>query len=404
MALAALGFIALGSAPGHANADPGWYLGLEGGANFTRDQGFRIYGADEGLLPIADGTKISEVSFDTGYTAGIVGGYAFGFGLRSELELAHRDNDFRNIQLASGAPSNRVGGREFADIAFGNLWLDLFPSARLHPYLGGGAGVARIAVRDPAVDNDGVFLDGANLRSDFDTVFAWQAGGGLRVDLGRHWTASIDYRYLRANIGQFDLLANNPDTHVRARYSAHSALMSIAYRFGAAPAAPLEPPVEPVQVVPVVETPAEAPVAEAAAPEPGCLPPQDGIAADLGGCKPGEVIVLRGVNFAFDKAVLMVNARKLLDGVAHALKQHPEIKVAIHGHTDSRGSAAYNLRLSGQRANAVRDYLTSVGIDAGRMRAEGDGETQPVADNGTEDGRELNRRVELKIVEPASAH
>lgn len=403
---AALGLSLFAVLPGASAAvNPGWYLGLEGGGNIARDQRFRLYGADNGLFPVADGTRLSTVSFDPGYVAGVVAGYAFDFGLRSELELAHRDNDFDGIVLANGRPSTRVGGREFADIAFGNLWFDLFPAARLHPYLGGGAGVARIAVRDPAVDNSGLFLSGAGLRSDFDAVFAWQAGGGLRFDLGRSWTASLDYRYLRANRGRFDLLANNPDTTVGARYSAHSALASIHYHFGApAPApVPVEAPVEPVRVVPLVETPAEEAVVEPAPPEPGCEPPYDDNAAEFGGCKPGDVVVLRGVNFAFDKAALTLSAKALLDGVAHALKRHDDIRLTVQGHTDSRGADAYNLRLSEARAQAVRDYLIAAGIDAGRMTAAGFGETQPVADNASEDGRELNRRVELKIVERAAA-
>lgn len=397
---AILGFAALAAVPGIASANQGWYLGVEGGANFPREQTFRIYGANEGLFPIADGTALSQISFDTGYVAGLVGGYAFGFGLRGELELARRDNDFDRILLQNGQPSQRVGGREFADIAFGNLWYDLFPSSRFHPYLGGGAGVARIAVRDPALDSAGTFTDGENLRSAFDAVFAWQAGGGLRYDLTQRWTASLDYRYLRSNVGRFDLLANNPDSHMRTRYQSHAALFSIRYHFGAPAAAPVEAPVEPVQVVPVDSVPE--PVL-AAAPEPVCQPPLPGAAIDLDGCKVGDVIVLRGVNFAFDKATLMINAKTLLDGVAAALARQPDIKVALQGHTDSRGADAYNLRLSDQRAKAVRDYLISSGIDAGRMTAAGFGETMPVADNATDEGRELNRRVELKVVERAGS-
>ena len=253
---AVVGLAALAALPGSASANQGWYLGAEGGANFMRDQTFRLYGANEGLFPVADGTAISQVSFDTGYVAGLVGGYAFGFGLRSELELAHRDNDFGRILTNNGQPSQRIGGREFADLAFGNLWYDFFPSWRIHPYLGGGAGIARIAVRNPAVDNAALFLDGSNLRGDFDAVFAWQAGGGLRYDLSRRWTASLDYRYLRSNVGRFDLLDNNPNSHVRTRYQSHAALFSIRYHFGAIPAArAVEAPIESAQVVPVARVP-----------------------------------------------------------------------------------------------------------------------------------------------------
>lgn len=399
---AALCLSAISLVPAAAQAGEGWYLGLEGGANFLRDQTFRIYNATGLLVSATDGTAVSEVNFDTGYVAGLAGGYAFNSGLRLELEAAHRDNDFGSITLANGQPSQRNSGHEYADLAAVNVWYDLFPAGRVHPYIGGGAGALRVAVRNPGVDNLGLFQDGSGLRSDFDLVFAWQAGAGLRFDLTRHWTASVDYRYLRSNVGHFDLLANNPDSHVRSRYESHAALFSIRYHFGQPAAAPVEAPAEPVQVVPLAETPVvEEPVA--ASPEPACQPPLPGGAIDLDGCKVGDVIVLRGVNFAFDKATLMVNAKALLDGVVVGLEKHPDIKFALQGHTDSRGSDSYNLRLSGQRANAVRDYLISKNIDAGRMTAAGFGETMPIADNATDDGRELNRRVELRIVERGEA-
>ena len=399
---AALGLSVIGLLPGMAAANQGWYLGLEGGANFLNDQTFRIYDADGLLVSAEDGTPVSTVSFDTGYVAGLVGGYAFGSGFKLELELARRDNDFDSVLLQNGQPSQRVGGREFADLAFANVWYDFFPSSRVHPYLGGGAGVARVAVRDPAVDNLGLFQDGSGLRGDFDAVFAWQAGGGLRFDLTRSLTASVDYRYLRSNIGHFDLLANNPQSHVRTRYESHAALLSLRYHFGAPPAAPAEAPTEAAQVVPVVEAPAEQAVAQPV-PAPRCQPSGPDGEMELGGCAVGDVIVLHGVNFETAKSTLTLNAKALLDGVAIALGKHPGVKVAVQGHTDSRGSEAYNLRLSGQRAQAVRDYLIGKGIDAGRMTAAGFGETMPIADNTTEDGLELNRRVELKVVEREGA-
>jgi OmpA-OmpF porin, OOP family len=109
------------------------------------------------------------------------------------------------------------------------------------------------------------------------------------------------------------------------------------------------------------------------------------------------VVVLRGVNFEFDQDRLTVNARTLLDDVVAALAAAPEIAVEIAGHTDSLGSDAYNQRLSERRAKAVRDYLISQGVEAGRLSEKGYGEAEPVADNATEEGRELNRRVELRV-------
>lgn len=132
-------------------------------------------------------------------------------------------------------------------------------------------------------------------------------------------------------------------------------------------------------------------------PPPACETGEAGL--ELGGCEPGHTIVLRGVNFDFDQAALTINARTLLDDVASALMDAPQIRVEVGGHTDARGSEAYNQELSEHRAQSVVDYLVSAGIAPERMQATGYGETAPIADNETDDGRELNRRVELRIIE-----
>jgi OOP family OmpA-OmpF porin len=134
-------------------------------------------------------------------------------------------------------------------------------------------------------------------------------------------------------------------------------------------------------------------------PAPLCETPEPGQPVSLDGCAVGDTIVLRGVNFDFDKSTLTVNAKSLLDGVAAALTKRADIKVEIGGHTDAKGSDSYNAALSQRRARSVQAYLVDQGIDAERMSTRGYGETVPVADNDTDEGRELNRRVELKVTE-----
>jgi OOP family OmpA-OmpF porin len=85
----------------------------------------------------------------------------------------------------------------------------------------------------------------------------------------------------------------------------------------------------------------------------------------------------------------------LLDGVVAALNDHPEVKLEIQGHTDSRGDDSHNLKLSQARADAVRRYLTEHGIEASRLTARGYGETRPIESNLTSQGREINNRVEF---------
>jgi outer membrane protein OmpA-like peptidoglycan-associated protein len=108
-------------------------------------------------------------------------------------------------------------------------------------------------------------------------------------------------------------------------------------------------------------------------------------------------IVLRGVNFDFDRSNIRPEARPILDEAIATLRQEGSISIVAEGHTDSKGSDAYNQALSLRRARAVRDYLVAGGVAPGRISVEGYGESRPVASNDTDDGRAQNRRVELRI-------
>ncbi|MBP7645973.1 MAG: OmpA family protein [Comamonas sp.] len=102
--------------------------------------------------------------------------------------------------------------------------------------------------------------------------------------------------------------------------------------------------------------------------------------------------------FDFDKSVLKPEGKAKLDDLASKVQGiNLEVIVAV-GHTDSVGSAAYNQKLSERRAQAVKAYLESKGIDKSRVYTEGKGEAQPVADNKTKAGRAQNRRVEIEVV------
>ncbi|MEX1299741.1 MAG: OmpA family protein [Desulfotignum sp.] len=105
--------------------------------------------------------------------------------------------------------------------------------------------------------------------------------------------------------------------------------------------------------------------------------------------------VLENVLFDFDKAVIKPEAYPLLDEVVVILKKNPNMTVELQGHTDNIGTAEYNMGLSLRRANAVADYLEGKGISRDRLTTKGFGFSKPVALNGTEFGRSLNRRVEL---------
>jgi OOP family OmpA-OmpF porin len=114
-----------------------------------------------------------------------------------------------------------------------------------------------------------------------------------------------------------------------------------------------------------------------------------------------ETIDLREkVNFETASANLLPQSKALLDDVAKTLAEHPELTlIRIEGHTDGEGTQPYNQKLSDDRAASVRRHLISKGIDGKRLETRGFGEDKPVADNATEDGREQNRRVELRIIQ-----
>ncbi|MDZ4845709.1 MAG: OmpA family protein [Chitinophagales bacterium] len=112
----------------------------------------------------------------------------------------------------------------------------------------------------------------------------------------------------------------------------------------------------------------------------------------------GEIIRLNNIFFDYDKATLRPESYPELDRVVDFLKTSPKIEIELSGHTDDKGSDNYNLTLSQQRAKAVVDYFIEHGIATSRMIAKGYGETVPVATNETEEGRQLNRRVQFEIL------
>ncbi len=114
--------------------------------------------------------------------------------------------------------------------------------------------------------------------------------------------------------------------------------------------------------------------------------------------EPNALIVLKNIFFDVNKFELKPASQVELGSVVQLMKENGSLKIQINGHTDNVGNAAANLKLSNSRAQAIVNYLSSNGIDPKRLSYKGFGDTQPMADNQTEEGRAQNRRTELKVV------
>jgi len=134
-----------------------------------------------------------------------------------------------------------------------------------------------------------------------------------------------------------------------------------------------------------------------------CPNTPEGIAVGSDGCplaaplfvEEQKELVLEGVFFKLNSAELTLNSTEVLRQVADSLLAWPDVRMEIGGHTDSSGREQYNVELSYRRAASVRDYLISQGVPAGRLVVQGYGESDPIADNNTAEGRAKNRRVGL---------
>jgi OOP family OmpA-OmpF porin len=124
-----------------------------------------------------------------------------------------------------------------------------------------------------------------------------------------------------------------------------------------------------------------------------------GTGVDVRGCPlAGErIAIVTNINFEFDRADIREDVKKRLARVIQLLKEMPEVDVQIVGYTDDIGSAEYNRVLSLRRAESVRDYIVTRGIDDTRLSVTGGGKTDPLVPNSTRQGRAVNRRVEFVV-------
>lgn len=365
-----------------AAANDGPYVGIEGGYNFERDQNLSGNGPS------------TKLQFKDGMVGGLVFGNSFAIGLRPELELDYRRNDLEQAS-SGGLTVTNVDGHEDLYSAMGNLWYDFkrphgFFSV-VHPYAGAGIGWGRLSLRNPSVNG----VRGAN---SFDSTLAWQFGAGIGYDVTPVITISADYRHMRTR--SQELTFGGP---VEGRYRADSAMLGMRFAFGE-PKPRFVAMTEPVRTPPPSPPPAPDRCALDADGDgvsdcvDKCPNTPKGFKVDAMGCIVEQSVILRSVNFVFNKDQLTVPAQETLDEVAAALVGQPSLNVEIVGHTDSVGSAAFNRSLSERRASSVRRYLVGKGVREANLHASGAGESRPIASNDTEDGRAQNRRVEFVVL------
>ncbi|HKL63841.1 MAG TPA: OmpW family outer membrane protein [Woeseiaceae bacterium] len=270
-----------------------------------------------------------------------------------------------------------------------SLQYHFLPDARFRPYVGAGLNYT-IVTGDgpPAVDLDDSLGLAAQLGADFQLTDRWFINAVVRwIDI------DFDAALSGSDIGTVEV-----DPWV---YGIH-----LGYRFGRAGDA-----------APVAAAATAAAVAPEPEPEPAPAPPPpppapadtdgDGVADgnDLCPATPaGRQVGPRGCRcdytvslaFGFDSDALTAEDRRLLDDLAENLKRLPYLRGVVEGHTDSRGPEAYNQQLSERRARSAYQYLLDAGIRAAQLSYVGYGESRPVADNDTEEGRALNRRVVVR--------
>lgn len=316
-------------------------------------------------------------------------------GLGAVAALGHR-GDFANLEIWGQyltLPYDAAGASGDVQLNGGGLAMLVGPFSD-----------DRVLARFFGIVGFGLLLrkDHPNYTQDDSTIFGDAGVGYLHPrlfgwDLGLR--TELRYRY---DVQQPPHPANQPHAYsdIVLHVGLHIPLSDV-------PAAPAPAP-EPVRIVAAADADGDGvpddrdqcpdTVAGTAVTETGCEPAAPA-PLSLETARAGDTIILRGVNFETARATLTVNAERLLDGVAQQLNARPDLRVEIGGHTDDRGSDAYNQTLSEQRAQSVQAYLAGQGVAAERLSAVGYGESQPVAGNDTDEGRERNRRVELKVLE-----
>lgn len=283
----------------------------------------------------------------------------------SGLELAYTRHDLKDTDMAA----------QVADVTW---FKRLAPTSRFSPILGVGAGVVDLTNYDPNSLKLGLKLRGG---AEYALTNALSLG------------LNVDYQHVNKMLMGDNLPTRN--AHLIA------ARVGLTWYFGGAAAAAAAATT--AAVAKVTNT-----VADMDSDKDGVMDSKDkcpttaaGVTVNAYGCAQAEKATVKlNVQFASGKADLNSSYDSDLKDIADFMKSHPTTKVQIQGHTDNTGSKALNKKLSGLRADAVKNYLVNtLGADASRLESVGHGDEMPVSDNSTVTGRQENRRVIAVITE-----
>jgi outer membrane protein OmpA-like peptidoglycan-associated protein len=318
--------------------DAGWYVGAGGGVNWLEDSDVA-------------GTS---VEFDLGWLGLIRGGYDYGNGWRTELELGYRDNEVDSIDGVSGGSGDVTQWDAMINVLY-----EFETGTMFRPYLGVGLGGA-----DVTMD---VAFPGGTL-DEGDVVFAYQAIAGLGYNITPEIQLFAEGRFLGTDEPDFDSPATG---QVEADIWNYSALVGLTYKWLKPKPAPEPPPPE-IKRMTEEAPPAPAPVAEEI---------------------PRNFIIF----FDWDRDNITPEAMAILEEAAEYAKTEGVARVVLTGHADLSGPTDYNQGLSLRRANNARNAMVDLGIPADQIAVFAKGETDPLVPTADGVREPQNRRVEIVL-------
>ncbi|ESQ94170.1 OmpA family protein [Asticcacaulis benevestitus] len=399
LASAALAAMAVAGSAAAEQAN-GWYGAVDLGYNWKSDYKARSQGA----MPDG-GAYVYNVATDDDWAGFARLGYRYSPNWRVEFEGGYRPGD---ISSARGFARTYPGSAALVDTAICttgvirgaadpcgspkgsfeqttvmvNLYYDIMPESQFHPFVGAGFGLDSVKAKmlgqlstSPAGTVSDLSLQGK------DTVAAYQLLAGMAWELSERLSLDVTYRYLDAGKAKFNAgiepngTWQDPDTFV-GKFSDQTLTVGLRWAFGQEAAPPPPPPPAP-EPAPVVETPPPPPPP---APEPVKYEAREFI-----------------VYFEFDKSALTADAQSVVAAAADYAKTGNAARIVVVGHTDTSGSAAYNIKLSERRAKTVADALAGLGVDGSKLAVDWKGESAPAVATGDGVKEPLNRRSTIDI-------